>query len=628
MDEIRKIVEKKYAEAVRKGSCCCGSSTGGCCSAPGGKDAITSGIYGEEVLEKLPESVKNQSFGCGSPTLKAGIHPGEVVLDLGSGAGIDTFLAAERVGPAGRVFGLDMTEEMLETARKNAAEIGAGNITYIKGTIESIPLPDESVDVILSNCVINLSPDKPAVFREAFRVLRPGGRLSVSDMVFLCRVDPAIQKSLDAWAGCVAGAAFVGDLAGFLSEAGFEEVRIVPERIFRFTREELAGMFPDLPPEAAEEVSGALASASVTARRPVQPWMEGADYRIRPAEPGDLGRVEELLRECGLPVEGVGENLESFLVAEKEGKIIGSAGLEIAGESALLRSVASAACARKRRVAETLVRRAVDRAAESGARSVFLLTETAEGWFARMGFTAVSRDALPAEIRSRSALEGVCPASSTCMKLSTAVSPGGVPLVDRERIARILDFLVEIDGLKRVYRAGYLADGSRHESDAEHMWHLGMYALALSGETGFSGDVGRVLRLVLCHDLVELYAGDTYAYDEAGVENQAEREEKAARALFGKLPPDLGAFFYGAWREFEEQVTPEARFARALDHLQGFAQNVISSGKSWTENGITRKRTSLRTSFPRQYSQALAEIVETLYSLADEKGLFAPEEGS
>ena len=197
--------------------------------------------------------------------------------------------------------------------------------------------------------------------------------------------------------------------------------------------------------------------------------------------------------------------------------------------------------------------------------------------------------------------------------------------MDRERVARILDFLVEIDGLKRVYRAGYLADGSRHESDAEHMWHLGMYALALGGEAGFSGDIGRVLALVLCHDLVELYAGDTYAYDAAGVENQAEREEQAARELFGKLPPDLGDFFYGAWREFEEQATPEGRFARALDHLQGFAQNVISSGKSWTENGITRKRTSLRTSFPRQYSPALAEIVETLYARADANGLFAPE---
>jgi len=193
------------------------------------------------------------------------------------------------------------------------------------------------------------------------------------------------------------------------------------------------------------------------------------------------------------------------------------------------------------------------------------------------------------------------------------------------RIGQILDFLVETDGLKRIYRAGYLADGSRHESDAEHMWHLGIYALALQGETGFKGDIGRVLALVLVHDLVELYAGDTYAYDVEGVKDQAEREEESARKLFGKLPSDVGSFFHEAWREFEEQSTPEAVFAKALDHLQGFAQNVISSGKSWRENGITRERTSLRTTFPRQASPALAEIVDRFYALADARGLFARE---
>lgn len=416
MEEIRKIVEQKYAEAIRKGSCCCGSPSG-CCSAPGGKDAVTSGIYGEEVLEKMPEEMRQQAFGCGSPTSRAGIHAGEVILDLGSGAGIDTFLASEMTGPAGRVYGLDMTEAMLETARKNAERLQAGNITFLKGTIESISLPDESVDVILSNCVVNLSPEKPAVFREAFRVLRPGGRLSISDMVFLAPVSGSVRKSLDAWAGCVAGAAFVGDLVDFLSEAGFEEVRIVPERVFHFSREELSRMFPDLPAEAAGEVSGALASAAITARRPAQPWVEGTDYSIRAARPEDLGQVEELLVECGLPVQGVREHLESFLVGEREGRIIGTAGLETAGDSVLLRSVATAVPARKRRVAETLVRRALDRVAESGARSVFLLTETASGWFARMGFVPVSRDELPGAIRSSSALEGICPASSTCMKL-------------------------------------------------------------------------------------------------------------------------------------------------------------------------------------------------------------------
>ncbi len=193
-----------------------------------------------------------------------------------------------------------------------------------------------------------------------------------------------------------------------------------------------------------------------------------------------------------------------------------------------------------------------------------------------------------------------------------------------DSIGRILDFLVETDGLKRVYRAGYLADGSRRESDAEHMWHLAIYALALQGEIGFEVNLGRVLTLVLVHDLVELYAGDTYAYDTRGVKDQAEREEAAARALFGKLPSRVDDRFYAAWREFEEGLTPEGRFAKALDHLQGFAQNVVSKGKSWRENGITRERTSLRTSLPREVSPALSEIVDRLYALADSEGLFAP----
>jgi N-acetylglutamate synthase-like GNAT family acetyltransferase/2-polyprenyl-3-methyl-5-hydroxy-6-metoxy-1,4-benzoquinol methylase len=417
MDDIRKFIEKKYAAAIRNKSCCCGSTGGGCCSSAGGKDPVTSGIYGEETLGKLPEDMRRQSFGCGSPTSGARIHPGEVVLDLGSGAGIDTFLASEMTGPHGRVYGLDMTDEMLETARGNAKRVGAENIIYLKGTIESIPLPDESVDVILSNCVINLSPDKPAVFREAFRVLRPGGRLSVSDMVFLAPVKDSVRESLDAWAGCVAGAAFVGDLCDLMSGAGFEEVGIVPERIFQFREEELGEMFPDLPPEAAGSVSGVLASAAVTALKPVKPWVEGMDYRIRPTAPEDLPQVEGLLLEVGLPVEGVRENLATFLVAEREGAVVGTAGLEIVGESALLRSVASAPCARKRRMAEALVGRTLELARSSGARSVFLLTETASAWFSRMGFEPVARDAVPAALRYSSALEGICPMSSTCMEL-------------------------------------------------------------------------------------------------------------------------------------------------------------------------------------------------------------------
>ena len=420
MEDIRKFIEEKYGAAIRNNSCCCGGSSSGCCSSSGEQNAVTEGIYGAETLEKLPGSVRGQSFGCGSPTALAGIHPGEVVLDLGSGAGIDTFLASEMTGPSGHVWGLDMTDAMLETARKNAEEAGVRNVTYLKGTIEAIPLPDGSVDVILSNCVINLSPDKPEVFREAFRVLRPGGRLAVSDMVFLGPVDPAVRGSLEAWAGCVAGAAEADDLGKMIESAGFEEVSVLPERIFSFTTEEIAGLFPGLAPESANSVNGVLASAAIRARKPAAPWKAGADYAVRKAQGSDLARLEELLAECGLPGAGVADHLDTFLVAEREGRVIASAGLETVPGAALLRSLAVEPGARKRRVAGRLVEEALALAAWMGAREVYLLTGTAADWFSARGFEEVPRGAIPAALRESSALEGICPLSSTCMRLSSA----------------------------------------------------------------------------------------------------------------------------------------------------------------------------------------------------------------
>ncbi len=415
MEDIRKFVEEKYSQAIRNKSCCCGSSSGGCCS--GGGSSITSGIYDPKTLEKLPPAMREQSFGCGSPTAGAGIHPGEVVLDLGSGAGIDTFLASELTGPFGKVYGLDMTDAMLETARANAAGLGIENVTYIRGTIESIPLSDESVDVILSNCVINLSPDKAAVLREAFRVLRPGGRMSVSDMVFLAPVADSVRGSLEAWAGCVAGATQVEDLRVLLGEAGFEEIRVLPERVFHFDGEMAREMFSDLSPEAMESIDGVLASAAVTARKPAIHWEAGKDFTVRKALSPDLVSVGVLLAECGLPLEGVPEHLETFLVAERNGRVIGSAGLEVVQKAALLRSVAVEPDARKRGVGEALVGRALAMARSLDADRAYLLTEAAADWFSTQGFTAVARETMPAALRFSSALEGICPLSSTCMEI-------------------------------------------------------------------------------------------------------------------------------------------------------------------------------------------------------------------
>lgn len=193
---------------------------------------------------------------------------------------------------------------------------------------------------------------------------------------------------------------------------------------------------------------------------------------------------------------------------------------------------------------------------------------------------------------------------------------------DTKRLSHILDFLLLTDRFKTIERKGYIADGSRRETDAEHTWHMGLFALLLHKELSFDVDIGHVLTLVLIHDLVEIHAGDTYAYDDAGCAGQAEREAIAAEKLFAELPADLGASLHGWWREFEDGETPEARFAKAIDRLQGFSQNYNSGGKAWRENGISRERTYQRTALPISVDPSLRVIVEELYSRADVEELW------
>lgn len=218
MDVVREQVRSRYAQAATD------AAAGGCC---GPTDASCgAGLYPADDTAGLPITAVNASLGCGNPLRVADLRPGETVLDLGSGGGIDVLLSARRVGPSGHVYGLDMTEEMLELARRNAAQAGASNVEFRKGHIEDIPLPDSSVDVIISNCVINLSPDKPAVFGEMFRVLRPGGRVGVSDVVAEDRLGPAERAERGDWAGCVAGALSRSEYADGLAAAGFVDVEV------------------------------------------------------------------------------------------------------------------------------------------------------------------------------------------------------------------------------------------------------------------------------------------------------------------------------------------------------------------------------------------------------------------
>jgi arsenite methyltransferase len=277
-DDLREAVRERYAAAARqaasgRASCCAPDCCGG---AEPPADPITGDLYDEATAALLPEQAVLASLGCGNPTALAELREGETVLDLGSGGGIDVLLSARRVGPTGRAYGLDMTDEMLELARRNAVEAGAVNVEFLKGEIEAIPLPDDSVDVIISNCVINLSADKATVLREAFRVLRPGGRFAVSDVVVRGEVPPALRRSMELWVGCVAGALEEREFARLLAEAGFEEVEIEPTRIYRVedARAFLEGA--GISPAEAEQLDGRFASAFVRGVKPRGAGTDGA----------------------------------------------------------------------------------------------------------------------------------------------------------------------------------------------------------------------------------------------------------------------------------------------------------------------------------------------------------------
>ena len=267
---IKDAVKEKYAEAALRattgGSSCCGATAA---SASCGCDPITSNLYDAAQAGEIPPEAMLASLGCGNPTALARLNAGETVLDLGSGGGIDVLLSARRVGPAGRAYGLDMTDEMLALANENKKKAGVENVEFLKGEIEHIPLPDNSVDVVISNCVINLSSDKDAVLREAFRVLKPGGRFAVSDVVTRGEMLPEIRRSVLLWVGCIAGALEENDYLSKLKGTGFSEAEIEPTRIYHVedAREFLSGQGFDVD-AIAPQVDGKFFSAFIRATKP------------------------------------------------------------------------------------------------------------------------------------------------------------------------------------------------------------------------------------------------------------------------------------------------------------------------------------------------------------------------
>jgi arsenite methyltransferase len=267
--DLKDVVKEKYGKAALKvvggGDASCGETV----SSGGERDPITSNLYACGETSELPAEALAASLGCGNPTALAQLNAGEVVLDLGSGGGIDVLLSARRVGPTGKAYGLDMTDEMLALARANQQKAGLTNVEFLKGEIEHIPLPDNSVDVIISNCVINLSADKDRVLAEAFRVLKPGGRFAVSDVVVRGEVPSAIRRSVELWIGCVAGALEEREYRDKLADAGFEAISVEPTRVYRVedAREFFAGSGIDVD-ATAPQIEGKFMSAFVRASKP------------------------------------------------------------------------------------------------------------------------------------------------------------------------------------------------------------------------------------------------------------------------------------------------------------------------------------------------------------------------
>ena len=266
--DIKEVVKQKYGEAALRvksgGSSCCGATaSSGCC------DPITANLYDAAQAGQIPEEALLASLGCGNPTALAQLKAGETVLDLGSGGGIDVLLSARRVGPTGKAYGLDMTDEMLALANENKRKAGVENVEFLRGEIENIPLPDDTVDVIISNCVINLSADKDKVLREAFRVLKPGGRFAVSDVVTRGEILPEIRQSVLAWVGCIAGALEENEYRSKLAAAGFEQIDVEPTRIYRVddAREFLSGQGIDVD-ALAPQVDEKFLSAFIRAVKP------------------------------------------------------------------------------------------------------------------------------------------------------------------------------------------------------------------------------------------------------------------------------------------------------------------------------------------------------------------------
>lgn len=409
--EVKTLVQDYYAKAVT------GQRSGGCCTKD---DAATLTIpqmagYREDVLSSIPTAAAEKSFGCGDPLAFSEVKAGETVLDIGSGAGIDCFIAAQKVGPTGKVIGIDMTPAMLEAARRNAAQGGYTNVEFRQGDAESIPAADNSVDWVISNCVINLSPDKAKVFSEIQRVLKPGGRISISDIVADALPD-FIKNDSASYCGCVGGAIPTADYLRMLTQAGLADVRVETRldydtdmvRGFVLGDESLQNVYGptiEANPQILEQVK--IASTKVVGRKPLAD--EQPKVTLREATQKDYDVIVNLLQANNLPEVGLSNALANAVVAEHNNHLIGVFALERFGNDGLLRSFAVASGWRGRKIGKLLWQALFERAQKSGVKTFYLLTTTIAGMAAAAGFQEIARDDVPPAVRTSAEFtSGVC----------------------------------------------------------------------------------------------------------------------------------------------------------------------------------------------------------------------------
>lgn len=399
-EEIKQKVQSHYAERVQ-------APNAGCCAkTEAGSDLITHlAGYDATTLSTLPEAAVEKSFGCGDPLQFAGVLPGQTVLDIGSGAGIDCFIASQKVGPTGKVIGLDMTPAMLETARRNAQQGGYTNVEFRRGDAESMPVEDNSVDWVISNCVINLAPDKQKVFAEINRVLKPGGRISISDIVADALPEIVRRDSL-AYCGCVGGAITTEEFLTWLTQAGAVDVQV--EHRLDYESSQIAAMIKDSPElqkkygtlvEQSEELLNQvkIASIKVVGRKPE--LSEKSVYQIEMMSNRHLSQVQRLVGENNLPLEGLRESLDDAFVAVQNGVAIAAITLERYGQAGLLRSFVVARGWRGRGLGKALGGALLKHAAVTGIHEVYLLTTSIKDMAAHFGFQLIERAEVPPAVR-------------------------------------------------------------------------------------------------------------------------------------------------------------------------------------------------------------------------------------